>query len=198
MKKKIVNVLLSVAVVTTMMFTATACGAKDKDTTPVEPAAVTNDEPSSEANADDVDNTDADDENNADAANDDADAADDADGNDGDNVSVAEWIQSEEAVSFVNEINSQYADQGASIELEADGDTLVMKFIYSEAIIGTDGSDLTDEQIEAIQTTMEQQFESIGGLFKPMGDAMKEEIGISSIRISFNASNGATLYTMDL
>ncbi|MDE5698037.1 MAG: hypothetical protein K2I96_11610, partial [Lachnospiraceae bacterium] len=53
MKKKIVNVLLSVAVVTTMMFTATACGSKDEGNTsanaPVE-NSVTDTTPSSEAN----------------------------------------------------------------------------------------------------------------------------------------------------
>lgn len=42
MKKKIVNVILSVAVVTSMMFTMTACGSKDNDRTPAESAAVTN------------------------------------------------------------------------------------------------------------------------------------------------------------
>ena len=42
MKKKIVNAVLSVAIVTSMMFTMTACGSKDNDKAPAESAAVTN------------------------------------------------------------------------------------------------------------------------------------------------------------
>ena len=42
MKKKFVNVVLSAAVVTSMMFGMTACGSKDTTPAPAEDAAVTN------------------------------------------------------------------------------------------------------------------------------------------------------------
>lgn len=183
MKKKIVNVLLSAAVVTTMMFTATACGSKDAGTTAPADAgvenSVTDTTPSSEA-----------------AVNDDADTkADDASGT----MTAEEWVNSDEAATYVNLFNTMF-NGAMTTEFEADGNTLSMVFILSEDTLGTDGSDLTDEQKTAAQEQMQQQYDSSKEQFEPMRDELKKSIGASDlvVRIVYKTSNGTELFSQDL
>ena len=152
MKKRIVNVLLSVAVVTTMMFTVTACGSKD-DGKGAEPATVEN------------------------------------------TVSDAE-----PASEAKDEPASEAKDEPAENADAADGNTLSMVFTLSEETLGTDGSDLTDEQKEAAQTMMQEQYNASKGEFEPMRDELKKSIGVSDlvVRIVYKTSNGTELFSQDL
>lgn len=186
MKKKIVNVLLSVAVVTTMMFTATACGSKDAGTTAPAENSVTDTKPSSEAAE----------EPSSEAAKDTADTkADDASGN----MTADEWVNSDEAATYVNLFNTMF-NGAMTTEFEADGNTLSMIFILSEDTLGTDGSDLTDEQKTAAQEQMQQQYDSSKEQFEPMRDELKKTIGASDlvVRIVYKTSNGTELFSQDL
>ena len=86
MKKKIVNVILSVAVVTSMMFAVTACGSKDNDKAPAESAAVTNTvEDAAKADTEDT-------------------AKADAEGG----MTAEDWVNSEEASTYVNLFNTMF------------------------------------------------------------------------------------------
>ena len=176
MKKKIVNVLLSVAVVTTMMFTVTACGSKDDNKAPAETTAVNNvadETPSSEA-------------------------ADDKGAADG--MTVDAWVNSDTAATYVSALNTSLASIGATIEFEADGDTLCMIFNYTEEALGTDGSDLTDDVKETIVSEFEKQFATIGSQLDPMCDVFKDEIGNPDlvVRIVYKSSNGTELFSKDI
>lgn len=179
MKKRIVNVLLSVAVVTTMMFTVTACGSKD-DGKGAEPATVENTvsdaEPASEAKDEPAENADA------------------AGG-----MSVSDWVNSDEASTYTSVFNTMF-DGAMTATFEADGNTLSMVFTLSEETLGTDGSDLTDEQKEAAQTMMQEQYNASKGEFEPMRDELKKSIGVSDlvVRIVYKTSNGTELFSQDL
>lgn len=184
MKKKIVNVLLSVAVVTTMMFTVTACGSKDDNKAPAETTAVNNvadETPSSEA---------------AEAPS--SEAADDKGAADG--MTVDAWVNSDTAATYVSALNTSLASIGATIEFEADGDTLCMIFNYTEEALGTDGSDLTDGVKETIVSEFEKQFATIGSQLDPMCDVFKDEIGNPDlvVRIVYKSSNGTELFSKDI
>lgn len=184
MKKKIVNVLLSVAVVTTMMFTATACGSKDEgktDSAPVE-NAVSDTTPSSEAKEE---------PSSAAATDDKADASG--------SMTAADWVNSEEAATYTDLFNTMF-NGAMTAEFEADGNTLSMIFILSEETLGTDGSDLTDEQKEAAKAEMQQQYDSSKSQFEPMRDELRNTIGASDlvVRIVYKTSNGTELFSQDL
>ena len=187
MKKRIVNVLLSVAVVTTMMFTVTACGSKD-DGKGAEPATVENTvgdaEPASEAK----------DEPASEAKDEPAENADAAGG-----MSVSDWVNSDEASTYTSVFNTMF-DGAMTATFEADGNTLSMVFTLSEETLGTDGSDLTDEQKEAAQTMMQEQYNASKGEFEPMRDELKKSIGVSDlvVRIVYKTSNGTELFSQDL
>ncbi len=192
MKKKIVNVLLSVAVVTTMMFTVTACGSKDDNKAPAETTAVNNvadETPSSEA-------AEAPSSEAAEAPS--SEAADDKGAADG--MTVDAWVNSDTAATYVSALNTSLASIGATIEFEADGDTLCMIFNYTEEALGTDGSDLTDDVKETIVSEFEKQFATIGSQLDPMCDVFKDEIGNPDlvVRIVYKSSNGTELFSKDI
>ena len=199
MKKRIVNVLLSVAVVTTMMFTVTACGSKD-DGKGAEPATVENTvsdaEPASEAK--DEPASEAKDEPASEAKDEPAENADAAGG-----MSVSDWVNSDEASTYTSVFNTMF-DGAMTATFEADGNTLSMVqsmvFTLSEETLGTDGSDLTDEQKEAAQTMMQEQYNASKGEFEPMRDELKKSIGVSDlvVRIVYKTSNGTELFSQDL
>lgn len=181
MKKRIVNVLLSVAVVTTMMFTVTACGSKD-DKAPAETTAVDNRtadaEPASEAKEEP--------------------SSEVADTNSG-SMSASDWVNSDEASTYTSVFNTMF-DGAMTAAFEADGNTLSMVFTLSEETLGTDGSDLTDEQKEAAQAMMQEQYDASKGDFEPMRDELKKSIGASDlvVRIVYKTSNGTELFSQDL
>lgn len=182
MKKKIVNVLLSVAVVTTMMFTVTACGGSKDDTkAPAQTAAVDNRdaEPASEVKDDSADTKAAD--------------------SDASGMTAADWVKSDEAATYKNLFNTMF-NGAMTAEFEADGNTLSMIFVLSEETLGTDGSDLTDEQMEAVKAEMQQQYDASKGDFEPMRDELRDTIGSSDlvVRIVYRTSNGTELFSQDL
>ncbi len=185
MKKKIVNVILSVAVVTSMMFAVTACGSKDNDKAPAESAAVTNTVEDA-AKADTEDTAKADTEDTAKA---------DAEGG----MTAEDWVNSEEASTYVNLFNTMF-NGAMTTEFEAEGNTLSMVFILSTETLGTDGSDLTDEQKVAMETQMQQQYDGLKDQFEPMRDELKKTIGASDlvVQIIYRTSNGTELFSQEL
>lgn len=181
MKKKIVNVILSVAVVTSMMFTVTACGSKDNDKAPAESAAVTN-------TVEDAANADTEDT-----------AQTDAEGG----MAVEDWVSSEEAAQYVEVLNTTIGAMSNGMmttEFEGEGNTLSMVFVLSAEALGTDGSDLTDEQKSAVEAQMQQQFDGLKDQFQPMRDELKETIGTSDlvVQIVYRTSNGTELFHHEL
>ncbi len=197
MKKKIVNAVLSVAIVTSMMFTMTACGSKDNDKAPAESAAVTNTvedtakaDTTDTAKADTADTTDTTDTTDAaDATNKDAESG----------AAAEDWVSSEEASTYVELFNTMF-NGAMTTEFEAEGNTLSMVFVLSEEALGTDGSDLTDEQKDEMETQMQQQYDGLKAQFEPMRDELRESIGASDlvVRIVYRTSNGTELFSQDL
>ena len=201
MKKKIVNVILSVAVVTSMMFAVTACGSKDNDKAPAESAAVTNTvvdaakadtEDTAKADAEDTAKADAEDTEKADTEDT---AKADAEGG----MTAEDWVNSEEASTYVNLFNTMF-NGAMTTEFEAEGNTLSMVFILSTETLGTDGSDLTDEQKVAMETQMQQQYDGLKDQFEPMRDELKKTIGASDlvVQIIYRTSNGTELFSQEL
>ncbi len=213
MKKKIVNVILSVAVVTSMMFTVTACGSKDNDKAPAESAAVTNTvEDAANADTEDTANADTEDAANADtedAANADTEDAANADTEDTaqtdaeGGMAVEDWVSSEEAAQYVEVLNTTIGAMSNGMmttEFEGEGNTLSMVFVLSAEALGTDGSDLTDEQKSVVEAQMQQQFDGLKDQFQPMRDELKETIGTSDlvVQIVYRTSNGTELFRHEL
>lgn len=185
MKKKIVNVILSVAVVTSMMFTVTACGSKDNNKAPAESAAVTNTvEDAAKADTEDTAPADTEDTAKADAES---------------GMTAEDWVSSEEASTYVNLFNTMF-NGAMTTEFEAEGNTLSMIFVLSTETLGTDGSDLTDEQKEAMETQMQQQYDGLKDQFEPMRDELKKSIGASDlvVQIIYRTSNGTELFSQEL
>ena len=216
MKKKIVNVVLSVAIVTSMMFGVTACGSKDTTTAPAEDAAVTNS--AAEPAADESTVADAADESTvADAADEstvadestDADAEDaadestDADAEDADageaSGSVEEWINSEKAATYVTLFDTMFGGQ-MTTAFEVDGDALVLAVILSDDIVGLDGGSLSQDEMAEMQAAMQQQYDSTADQFEPIRDELRNEVGDDSlsVQISYRLSDGTELFNQEL
>ena len=205
MKKKIVNVLLSAAVVTSMMFGVTACGSKDTTPAPAEDAAVTNtvaadaaDESSvadaaSVANESTVADTDAADEStvaDTDAADDDVAAG---------NGNVEDWVNSEMASTYVEVLNAMFGGQ-VTTSFELDGDALVLVVVMSEDMIGINGDSISDEDMEVLQASMQEQFDSKADEFVPVRDQLREDVGDDSltVKMSYRLSDGTELFLQEL
>ena len=201
MKKKIVNVILSVAVVTSMMFAVTACGSKDNDKAPAESAAVTNTvEDAAKADTEDTAKADAEDTEKADTEDTaKADTEDTAKADAEGGMTAEDWVNSEEASTYVNLFNTMF-NVAMTTEFEAEGNTLSMVFILSTETLGTDGSDLTDEQKVAMETQMQQQYDGLKDQFEPMRDELKKTIGASDlvVQIIYRTSNGTELFSQEL
>ena len=201
MKKKIVNVILSVAVVTSMMFAVTACGSKDNDKAPAESAAVTNTvEDAAKADTEDTAKADAEDTEKADTEDTaKADTEDTAKADAEGGMTAEDWVNSEEASTYVNLFNTMF-NGAMTTEFEAEGNTLSMVFILSTETLGTDGSDLTDEQKVAMETQMQQQYDGLKDQFEPMRDELKKTIGASDlvVQIIYRTSNGTELFSQEL
>ncbi len=201
MKKKIVNVILSVAVVTSMMFAVTACGSKDNDKAPAESAAVTNTvEDAAKADTEDTAKADAEDTEKADTEDTEkADTEDTAKADAEGGMTAEDWVNSEEASTYVNLFNTMF-NGAMTTEFEAEGNTLSMVFILSTETLGTDGSDLTDEQKVAMETQMQQQYDGLKDQFEPMRDELKKTIGASDlvVQIIYRTSNGTELFSQEL
>ena len=172
--KRIVNVGLSVMAVTMMTFLLTACGSKEKETIVVDLSEYGK-------------------------SSEDAQSADDADtAGSTDGMTVDEWVNSEEAVTFVKAFNSVYDEQGITMEVAAENGTLTMILIYSEEALGTDTAELTEEQWEEVHTSMQQQYNEFKEQLISSGNVLKEEVDASVIHIVYRTSSGTELFSQDI
>lgn len=194
MKKKIVNVLLSAVVVTSMMLSVTACGSKEADTpAPVDAAATTqsvapeNDAAPESTVADDT----------AESSVAETTVADDAEASG--NMTAEEWINSDTAASYVEVLNAMFGGQ-MTTAFEADSDALSLVVIISEEMADLKGSDMTDEQKDALQQAMQQQYDSQKDQFTPLRDELRDEIGDDSltVRIVYRLSDGTEIFSQDI
>lgn len=194
MKKKIVNVLLSAVVVTSMMLSVTACGSKEADTpAPVDAAATTQSvAPENDAAPE---STVADDTTESSVAE--TTAADDAEASG--NMTAEEWVNSDTAASYVEVLNAMFGGQ-MTTAFEADSDALSLVVIISEEMADLKGSDMTDEQKDALQQAMQQQYDSQADQFTPIRDELRDEIGDDSltVRIVYRLSDGTEIFSQDI
>lgn len=115
-----------------------------------------------------------------------------------DNMTVDEWADSEEAVTFVRTFNNVYAEQGITMELEAENGTLSMILVYSEKALGADTAELTDEQREEVHESMQLQYDKFKEQLISSANVLKEEVDASGIHIVYKASDGTELFSQDL
>ena len=191
MKKKFVNVVLSAAVVTSMMFGMTACGSKDTTPAPAEDAAVTNTVAADTEPAAD-ESTVADAETTADEST----VADDASAGNG---SIEDWINSDKASTYVTLFDTMFGGQ-MTTAFESDGDTLVLAVILSDDVVGLDGDSLSDDDLAEMQAAMQQQYDTSADQFEPIRDELRNEVGNDSmtVRMSYRLSDGTELFAQDL
>ena len=177
MKKKIVNVLLTAAVITSMMFSITACGSKSddaKNTTADAPVSAAQDvaEPApAESTVADVQESTV------------ADAADDG------QMSLEEWTESDECIQFLEMMNEGMADQGVKVFFEVDGDVIALVYQYDEQI------DVADNAEEA----MGELFDSNASLFESVRDELIDETGNENtvLRIEYRNADDSVIYSQD-
>lgn len=183
MKKKIVNAVLSVAVVTSMMFAVTACGSKDNANT--KDVSVVNEE-----NKDVEENKeaptaakDAEAESTTEAESSEAASSEEAAGN----ITLNDWIFSDEAVAVVDYLNANL--DGMSVGFEADGDVFSMVFTMDEVI------DVADDAEEAMKTL----FDSQASMFESIRDQLIEQTGNPnvSVRIVYLNGDGSEVYSQE-
>ena len=180
--KRIVNVGLSVMAVTMMTFMMSACGSKEKEPITVDLSAFGKNSEDSQPQ----------DETSAVLSN----ATDPTGATDG--VTVDEWVNSEEAVTFVKAFNSVYDEQGITMEVAAENGILTMILIYSEEALGADTAELTDEQKEELRTSMQQQYDKFKEQLVSSGNVLKEEVDASVIHIVYKTTNGTELFSQDI
>lgn len=218
MKKKFVNVVLSAAVVTSMMFGMTACSSKDTTPAPAEDAAVTNTVATNESSVADVvdESTDAADEStvaDTDAADEssvaDTDAADESSVADTDaaddeaaagNGNVEDWVNSEMASTYVEALDMMFGGQ-VTTGFEVNGDALVLVVVMSEEMVGIDSADsLSDDDMELIHAKLEEEFASVADQFVPVRDQLRGDVGDDSltVQMSYRLSDGTELYLQEL
>lgn len=113
-------------------------------------------------------------------------------------VSVDDWADSSEAITYVKAFNNVYAENGITMELAAENDTLSMILIYSEEALKADISELTDEQMEEVYAMMQQQYDEIEEQLISDSKVLKQEVGASTIHIVYKASDGTELFSKDL
>ena len=191
MKKKIVNVLLSATIVTSMMFGVTACGAKDTTPAPAEDAAVTNTVATNESSVADTDAADESSVADTDAADDEAAAG---------NGNVEDWVNSEMASTYVEVLDAMFGGQ-VTTAFEVNGDALVLVVVMSEEMVGIDSADsLSDDDMELIHAKLEEEFASAADQFVPVRDQLREDVGDDSltVQMSYRLSDGTELYLQEL
>lgn len=186
MKKKIVNVLLSVAVISTMMFSVTACGSKANDAQNTGADAPAATQQAADANAGADDKAAADETKAADVETDtqaDADKDDAAEGQ----MSLEEWTKSDECEQFTKMMNEGM--DGVSIFFEVDGDVIAMIYKYDEQVDVADGA----------EEAMAELFESNASLFEQMRDQLIEETGNENtvLKIAYRNADDSEIFSMD-
>lgn len=178
MKKKIVNVVLSVAVVTSMMFSVTACGsnAETADTAAVESTvaeSVAEESTVAEATTEEVTTEEV--------------TTEEATTEDATDLTLDAWVNSEEATTVVDYMNENL--QGQSVAFEADGDVFSMVFTLEETMEVADGA----------QEAMSQLFESQKTMFESIRDQLIEETGNSniSVRVVYINGDGSEIFSTE-
>lgn len=180
--KRIVNVGLSVVTVAMMTFMMAACSSKDKEIKTVDLSKI--EDFTAETSLSD----DAGIMLLSDAA-----TVESADG-----MTVEEWVDSEEAATFVKTFNTVYAQQGITMELAAESGTLTIILTYSGEALGSEDVELTDEQKEEVHASMQQQYDEIKEQLISSGNVLKGEIDASKIHFVYKASDGTELFSQDL
>ena len=178
MKKKIVNVLLSAAVIATMMFSVTACGAKAdevQDTAADTPVSTVQDDVADvqESTTQAQESTAAPESTVA------------AEGQ----MSLEEWTESEECKQFLDMMNEGMADQGVTVLFEVDGDVISLVYQYNEQI------EVADNAEEA----MAELFSSNASLFESVRDELISETGNENtvLRIEYRNADDSVVYSQD-
>lgn len=178
MKKKIVNVLLSAAVIATMMFSVTACGAKTdevQDTAADTPVSTVQDDVADvqESTTQAQESTAAPESTVA------------AEGQ----MSLEEWTESEECKQFLDMMNEGMADQGVTVLFEVDGDVISLVYQYNEQI------EVADNAEEA----MAELFSSNASLFESVRDELISETGNENtvLRIEYRNADDSVVYSQD-
>ncbi|NDO50001.1 DUF4854 domain-containing protein [Lachnospiraceae bacterium MD335] len=178
MKKKIVNVLLSAAVIATMMFSVTACGAKTdevQDTAADTPVSTVQDDVADvqESTTQAQESTAAPESTVA------------AEGQ----MSLEEWTESEECKQFLDMMNEGMADQGVTVLFEVDGDVISLVYQYNEQI------EVADNAEEA----MSELFSSNASLFESVRDELISETGNENtvLRIEYRNADDSVVYSQD-
>lgn len=175
MKKKIVNVLLSAAVITTMMFSVTACGSKsaaDTSANVVQDAAASTESKSAAAPAEST------------VAESEAPEADGA-------MALEEWTKSDDCAEFIKMMNE--GEEDATFSIEADGDVLCLVYTYNEQLEVEDGAE------DAIKEAIDTMFGSFETLFAEIRDELVEETGNENmvLRFEYRNADGTVLYSKD-
>lgn len=178
MKKKIVNVLLSAAVIATMIFSVTACGAKAdevQDTAADTPVATVQDDAADvqESTTQAQESTAAPESTVA------------AEGQ----MSLEEWTESEECKQFLDMMNEGMADQGVTVLFEVNGDVISLVYQYNEQI------EVADNAEEA----MAELFSSNASLFEAVRDELISETGNENtvLRIEYRNADDSVVYSQD-
>lgn len=176
MKKKIVNVLLTAAVITSMMFSVTACGSKADDAQNTAADAPVAAAPESTV-ADVQESTVAD-----------APESTVADASEG-QMSLQEWTESDECKQFLDMMNEGMADQGVKVFFEVDGDVISLVYQYDEQI------EVADNAEEA----MSELFTSNTTLFESVRDELINETGNENtvLRIEYRNADDSVIYSQD-
>lgn len=184
MKKKMVNVLLSIAVITSMMFSVTACGSKSDSAqntaadAPVQAQAEADAPVQTKVEADAPAETKAE----ADADENKDDATDGA-------MSLEEWAESDTCTQFIDMMNEGMADQGVSIFFDVDGDVIALVYQYDEQIEVADGA----------EESMGQLFDSNASTFEMLRDEIIDETGNDNavLRIEYRNADDSVIYSKD-
>ncbi len=211
MKKKIVNVLLTAAVITSMMFSVTACGSKTDDAQNTgasmggagavdQKAADADAEKTDKIDAIDIDGTDTADEDTdeTDVDTDETDIADEdttEEGTDSGDVVVAaeasasleEWTKSDECAQFTEMMNAGL--EGMEISFEVEGDTIFMIFTMTDAV------DVADDAEEA----MSEYFTSNSDIFEAIRDQLISETGNQNtvLKLVYRNSDDSEIFSME-
>ena len=136
-------------------------------------------------------------------AEDAADESTDADAEDADageaSGSVEEWVNSEEAATYVTLFDTMFGGQ-MTTAFEVDGDALVLAVILSDDIVGLDGGSLSQDEMAEMQAAMQQQYDSTADQFEPIRDELRNEVGDDSlsVQISYRLSDGTELFNQEL
>lgn len=177
MKKKIVNVLLSAAVITTMMFFVTACGSKAdevQNTAADAPASTVQDTVPESTVAETEEST---------VAPEETDAVSDG------QMSLEEWTKSDECIQFLDMMNEGMEEQGVKVFFEVDGDVISLVYQYTEQI------EVADDAEEA----MSELFTSNATLFESVRDELIDETGNENtvLKIAYRNADDSEIFSMD-